>query len=334
MTENNNKNIQIQPVSEDEGKLLDVMLRKAELLLKSGLMPKELNTKEKILVVLLKAKELGMPPLEAISQLYVVNQKVAMQATGMLAQIYRSGKAAYVRFGGDATSAWCEMARKDGVAAFKYVFTMEDAKRAGLLSKDGWRNYPKEMLLCRAITGCARKVFPDVIGGLYTPEELGLDVPPDVPIEAGVLESTSVETTEAQPTETSAVTTEEEIVVFEPEEKKEVQEQQKQVEAKVEKVEAKEEEKKVKAEKKKKEDVEKPEVRVKPGERLKVILGIVEAISSDIVEQQNFVKKLKQKLGITKKVAEMTDDEFTSFVEKLKEEVDKVKGSGEAAAEI
>jgi len=198
MTEKNNNqtNQQSQPVlvQEDEGKSLDVVLRKAEILLKSGMLPKELNTKEKIAVLIMKAKELNMPPLEAISHLYVVNQKVAIDSSGMLALILRSGLAKKIQFGGDGTSAWCEMERKDGVISFKYTFTIEDAKRAGLLSKESWQKYTKELLIARAISGCARKVFPDVVGGLYTVEELGGEEVPELPIELvpGAEETTEI----------------------------------------------------------------------------------------------------------------------------------------------
>jgi len=221
MTEKNNNqtNQQIQTIQEDEGKTLDVVLRKAEILLKSGMLPKELNTKEKIAVLIMKARELNMPPLEAISHLYVVNQKVAIDSSGMLALILRSGLAKKIHFGGDGTSAWCEMERKDGVISFKYTFTIEDAKRAGLLSKESWQKYTKELLVARAISGCARKVFPDVVGGLHTVEELGGEEVLELPIELVPEAEETTESAGVVEAEVSAAvqTGEEAVVVFEPE---------------------------------------------------------------------------------------------------------------------
>ena len=55
------------------------------------------------------------------------------------------------------------------------TFTLEDAKRAGLLDKKGdtWRQYPAAMLLARATSQLARALFPDAISGLsYLAEEL------------------------------------------------------------------------------------------------------------------------------------------------------------------
>jgi len=329
MTEKNNNqtNQQSQPVlvQEDEGKSVDVVLRKAEILLKSGMLPKELNTKEKIAVLIMKAKELNMPPLEAISHLYVVNQKVAIDSAGMLALILRSGLAKKIQFGGDSTSAWCEMERKDGVISFKYTFTIEDAKRAGLLSKESWQKYTKELLVARAISGCARKVFPDVVGGLYTVEELGGEEVPELPIE---LISEAEETTESAgvvEAEVSAAeqTDEEAVVVFEPE-KEEVPlvTEEKKVEKKQETVEVKKEEKPKETKEVKKEEkrVEKP---VSASQRLAKILSIVEKYSSDTIEQQTLVVNVKKKLGLKQKVSDLSEEDFVRLISELEAEVAK-----------
>jgi hypothetical protein len=337
MTEKNNNqtNQQSQPVivQEDEGKTLDVVLRKAEILLKSGMLPKELNTKEKIAVLMMKAKELNMPALEAISHLYVVNQKVAIDSSGMLALILRSGLAKKIHFESDGTSAWCEMERKDGVISFKYTFTIEDAKRAGLLSKESWQKYTKELLVARAISGCARKVFPDVVGGLYTVEELGGEEVPELPIDLvpeETTESAGVVEGEFSVAEQSG---EEAVIVFEPEvaekkeevplvteEKKETSEKKKQ-----EIVEAKKEEKpkEIKEAKKEEKKVEKP---VSASQRLAKILSIVEKYSSDTIEQQSFVVNVKKKLGLKQKVADLSEEDFARLVSELEAEVAKKLG--------
>ncbi|HEX2926106.1 MAG TPA: hypothetical protein VHP38_07605, partial [Ruminiclostridium sp.] len=55
---------------------------------------------------------------------------------------------------------------------YSFKFSLDDAKKAGLLDKQIWRQYTKTMLKWRAVSGCARVVFSDIIGGLYTPEEI------------------------------------------------------------------------------------------------------------------------------------------------------------------
>jgi DNA-binding protein Fis len=292
-------------------------------------LPKELNTKEKIAVLIMKAKELNMPALEAISHLYVVNQKVAIDSSGMLALILRSGLAKKIHFGGDGTSAWCEMERKDGVISFKYTFTIEDAKRAGLLSKESWQKYTKELLVARAISGCARKVFPDVVGGLYTVEELGGEEVPELPIE---LVSEAEETTESAgvvEAEVSAAeqTGEEAVVVFEPEKEEVplVTEEKKVEKKKQETVEVKKEEKPKETKEVKKEEkkVEKP---VSASQRLAKILSIVEKYSSDTIEQQTLVVNVKKKLGLKQKVADLSEEDFSRLISEVEAEVEKRLG--------
>jgi hypothetical protein len=342
MTEKNNNqtNQQIQTIQEDEGKTLDVVLRKAEILLKSGMLPKELNTKEKIAVLIMKARELNMPALEAISHLYVVNQKVAIDSSGMLALILRSGLAKKIQFGGDGTSAWCEMERKDGVISFKYTFTIEDARRAGLLSKESWQKYTKELLVARAISGCARKVFPDVVGGLYTVEELGGEEVPELPIELvpEVEETTESAGVVEEKVSVAEQTGGESVVVFEPEvvEKKEekvqpVIEEKKVEEKKQETIEAKKEEKPKEAKETKHKTEEKPpnsekSQPVSASQRLAKILSIVEKYSSDTIEQQTLVVNVKKKLGLKQKVADLSEEDFNRLVTEFEAEVEKRLG--------
>jgi len=52
---------------------------------------------------------------------------------------------------------------------------MEDARAAGLLEKkagNNWQTYPKRMLNARAKAFLARDVWPDLVAGLYSSEEM------------------------------------------------------------------------------------------------------------------------------------------------------------------
>jgi hypothetical protein len=258
----------------------------------------------------------------------------------MLALILRSGLAKKIQFGGDGTSAWCEMERKDGVISFKYTFTIEDAKRAGLLNRESWQKYTKELLVARAISGCSRKVFPDVVGGLYTVEELGGEEVPELPIEL-VLEED--ETTESAGVVEEGVSVAEQsggesVVVFGPEvvEKKEEKvqpmiEEKKVEEKKQETIEAKKEEKPKEAKETKHKTEEKPPKSeksqpVSASQRLAKILSIVEKYSSDTTEQQTLVVNIKKKLGLKQKVTDLTEEDFNRLVSELEVEVEKRLG--------
>ena len=71
------------------------------------------------------------------------------------------------------------MKRTNGFS-FKVTFTMDDAKRAGLVKSGGaWESYPSNMLRWRALGYAADQVFPDVIGGMKRPDEFGLAISED-----------------------------------------------------------------------------------------------------------------------------------------------------------
>ena len=55
------------------------------------------------------------------------------------------------------------------------TFTIQDAQRARLSGSQTWQQYPRNLLLARAMTNGARWYCPEVFGGaIYDPEELGV----------------------------------------------------------------------------------------------------------------------------------------------------------------
>jgi len=158
--------------------------RLADMAIEAKLVPKGMTT-EQVILVLQKGHELGIPPTEALASMYVVNGRVALEGEAMLGLIYGSGKCAGIKFepiraDEPDKQGWAvTMSRNDMALTHREVFTMKDAEKAGLLGKETYKSYPRVMLRWRAVAACARIVFPDVIGGLYLPEELGAPVEVD-----------------------------------------------------------------------------------------------------------------------------------------------------------
>jgi hypothetical protein len=121
-------------------------------------------------------RELGLPPFASLRMIHMVKGKPTVSGEAMLSLIRRSGLATKISIQGDDKKATVTMARKDTGETYTATFTIEDAKRAGLTKSGGaWAMYPQKMLKWRAISEVAKFLFGDVIGGLYTTEEIAPD---------------------------------------------------------------------------------------------------------------------------------------------------------------
>ena len=174
-----------------------LMRKQASVFIQSGMLPAHVRSPEQAIVIMLKGRELGLPPLYALSTIGVINGKPVVAAEVMAALVYRRhGDEALRIVQSDARSCAIEYRRRGWSEAQTYSFSIEDAHRAGLLSGNAWQKYPAAMLRARCISAVARMAFPDVIGGLYTPEELGGAVQV---VEDTVIASGMGGVTEAQP---------------------------------------------------------------------------------------------------------------------------------------
>lgn len=156
---------------------LRVMMAAADRYVKSGLLPAEVNTPQKALVIMTAGRELGVPATYALRNIHVVKGKPVCSAELMLALVRRSYGPGAMRVGKTSNTACTVQYREqgwDGIS--EYTFTIEDAKQAGVASGNSWRNYPAAMLRARCISAVVRFAFPECIAGLYTPEEMGAEV--------------------------------------------------------------------------------------------------------------------------------------------------------------
>lgn len=138
-------------------------------------------TEEQAAIVMLKGHELGLGLAASFEFIHVISGKPSVSPKGCLALIHQSGVLAKLEIQDKTdqsgpTRCVVTMERKNGFM-YTATFSMEDAAKANLIKPDsGWTKYPANMLRWRAIGYCADVVFPDVIGGLYRPEELGAEV--------------------------------------------------------------------------------------------------------------------------------------------------------------
>ena len=149
----------------------------ASIAFKSKLIPNSIVSQEAALIIMMKGRELGIPPMQAFSHIHIVNGKPSMSAELMLAQIYRCIPKVVINYL-QQTGKICEIeVQRPYSPKVKFSYTIEEAANAQLLSKEPWKKYPASMLRARAISIMARAMFPDALMGIsYTAEELGADI--------------------------------------------------------------------------------------------------------------------------------------------------------------
>lgn len=134
------------------------------------------NSKEQAAAIMLKGYELGLTLTASFEFINIIQGRPALNPRGHLALILNSPELDGIKIDEkpDACTVW--MKRKNGIE-HSITFTIDDAKRAGLIKSDsGWEKYPANMLRWRAIGYCADVVFPDVGAGMKRADELGAQI--------------------------------------------------------------------------------------------------------------------------------------------------------------
>ena len=182
---------------------LETLERAADYVVKSGLFG--VTRKEQAIALMLLAQAEGIHPMKAIQEYHIIQGRPALKADAMLAR--------FLKAGGKVT--WHEISDKKCKATFEHPqggkatieWTIEMAKSAGLFDKQGsnWKKYPRAMLRARVISEGIRTVYPVVIVGTYTPEEVQdfageTKVEPQVVVENGeIIDAETGEVVEEAP---------------------------------------------------------------------------------------------------------------------------------------
>ena len=153
---------------------IEEVFRLATAVSKSGLAPRGMETPEKLTVAIMHGLEIGLPPMQAIQRIAVVNGRPTVWGDALPALLLARGFHIGERIegAGDDRVAFCKVVRPDG-SMIERGFSVVDAKKAGLWSKPGpWQQYPERMLQMRARGFACRDGAADVLSGLYITEEV------------------------------------------------------------------------------------------------------------------------------------------------------------------
>lgn len=189
---------------------------------KSGLF--QMPSPEAALTLMLLCQAEGLHPIQAMRQYHIIKGRPAMRADAM--------QAAFQNAGGKIQ--WIERSDTKCSAEFSHpaggvcavTWSIETAKQAGLTGNPTWQKFPRAMLSARVVSEGIRAVYPAVVCGLYTPEEIqDIDDQPkakkqgrqDVKTEPEDIIPVAATENATVPTETPAITLAEKVKAVEPE---------------------------------------------------------------------------------------------------------------------
>jgi hypothetical protein len=149
----------------------------ATVLLQSGFLPTSIKTGPQAIAIMMKGYELGIPPMQALSEIDIIQGRPTCKATLQLALIYKNCPGAKIDFLKIEDDECLIRASRPSGKPTEFRFDKEDATRAGLINKDNWKKHPRAMFRSRCVSEMARSMFPDALMGMsYTPEELNPDI--------------------------------------------------------------------------------------------------------------------------------------------------------------
>lgn len=141
-----------------------------------------------VMMIMLSARELGIPPCQALNGgINIINGKAEISARMMSALIRKAGHEIKIKESSD-TSCTLIGKRCDTGETEEASFSVADAQKAKLVKPGGgWEKCPKDMCFARALSRLARQLFSDVIGigyveGEIKASEAELVVPDDIPM--------------------------------------------------------------------------------------------------------------------------------------------------------
>jgi len=138
--------------------------------LESRSLPSSYKNASQVLMAIQAGRELGMKPIESVNGFMVINGQVKLWGTALTGRVTLQG---YKIKWGKCTpqSATVSIIDQEGIETGIEIYTIEDAKIAGLLGKQNWRAHPKTMLRWRALSNCVKFNFPHLLQGFSLVED-------------------------------------------------------------------------------------------------------------------------------------------------------------------
>lgn len=159
-------------LAETETRRVNSVIEQAKIGFKSKYLPKHIQNEDQAIAIALAGQELGLPPMTAFREIYFFDGRVVLSAQLLRALAHRRVEGFRLDIVKTTEAGcWVVASRPSMSEPAKFSFTIEDATRAGLTSKDNWRKYPAAMCIARATAMAIRAIAPEAALGITTKEE-------------------------------------------------------------------------------------------------------------------------------------------------------------------
>jgi hypothetical protein len=189
--------LMIREQTQAQGQVNELMVY-AQNAITSGLVPKSIDTPEKAMIVMLKGKELGLKPMQALNHIYVVNGAAAVD-TKVLAALFLARGNSFVPLKSTAEECTIKFTNRAG-DVFTFTMTMGECQQARwhqsydfrektYKDKPTWKAMPSTMLYYRCLSTGIRRMDPGALLDTLTDDEVLDDLV--VPDDARVIDAQS-----------------------------------------------------------------------------------------------------------------------------------------------
>jgi hypothetical protein len=129
-----------------------------------------LKSPAQAMTLMMLAKAEGRHPMTVIQDYHIIQNRPALKADAILARFQKSG----------GRVEWLQLTESVAEGKFTHpeggsatiLWSLVMAQKAGLTKNPTWASYPRPMLRSRTIAEGVRTVYPAVLCGMYTPEEM------------------------------------------------------------------------------------------------------------------------------------------------------------------
>lgn len=132
----------------------------------------DVGNEDGALAKIMAGRSFGLDAMASLRGLNVIKGKVGMSAALMKGLCQSSPLCEYFRHVESNERYAVYVTKRAGDPEVRWRYTIEQARKAGLLEQDQWRKRPDVMLRWRCISELARDQYPDIVMGCYTPDEM------------------------------------------------------------------------------------------------------------------------------------------------------------------